>query len=492
MTLRLVLESSSLPQKRADIRLAEGQVTIGRGEECNWQLEDPQMFVSRRHCVVQGQGGQYRVTDESSGGLFIDAAPAPLGHGVSAMLAPGMRMRLGDFVIRVEIETAASPPPEPAAKPAMFGDDFFTPRPEAPPPPRPVGLPDPFDAQRGTGATPAAETPRPAPPAFFDDPFSMDHGPRAVAPAPDPVPSSAPAGGFDFGDFGLPADLSAPAPRPASVTPPLPQPPPGPAAPEPVVAPAAADPFADDPFAGEPSRMVLRAADPVPAPPEPRPAAAVASEPPRPVAGPFAAAAPAPPDAGALVALIKGMGIAPPPGFKGTPEEIEALGRRYRAMAEGMVQLLRMRAQEKGAARVAQTVIGNANVNPLKFLVGADEAVASLVVPKGPGYLDPDAAIAAALSDLMDHHKRSWTGLQSSLRRMVDRFDPGLFEAEIEDVGMLKSLVAGSRPARLWQLYSDRYREIAKSAEDRFLGEVGADFRDAYENETRRTDDGTA
>ena len=102
------------------------------------------------------------------------------------------------------------------------------------------------------------------------------------------------------------------------------------------------------------------------------------------------------------------------------------------------------------------------------------------------GYLDPDAAIAAALHDLMDHHSRSWTGLQASLRRMVDRFDPALFESEIEDVGMLKALVAGSRSARLWQLYADRYREIAKSAEDRFLGEVGADFREAYENETRK------
>ena len=68
---------------------------------------------------------------------------------------------------------------------------------------------------------------------------------------------------------------------------------------------------------------------------------------------------------------------------------------------------------------------------------------------------------------------------------MVDRFDPAIFEAEIEDVGMLKALVAGSRPARLWQLYADRYREIAKAAEDRFLGEVGADFRDAYENEIK-------
>ena len=472
MTLRLVLESFSHPQKRTEARLADGQLVIGRGEECGWQLEDPQMFVSRRHCVIIGQGGQYRVTDESSGGLFLDAAPAPLGQGVTAVLAPGMRLKLGDFVIRVEVEGTAAPVAAPAPKDALFGDDFFTPRPEAPPPPRPASLPDPFDAPRA--AEPVAEpAPRAAAPGFFDDPFTMDHGPRPVMSAPDPAPRAAPAGAFAFGDFGLPADLGVPASAP----------PPPPARPE------APPPFAD-PFADQPSS--------IPPPPPAAPPVA-ASPPPSPAADPFVAppppppaSAPAVPEASALAALMKGMGIAPPPGFRGTPEEMEAIGRRYRAMAEGLVQLLRMRAQEKGAARVAQTVIGAANVNPLKFLVGSDEMVAALVAAKGPGYLDPDSAIAASVGDLMDHHKRSWSGLQAALRRMVDRFDPALFETEVEDVGMLKALVAGSRPARLWQLYSDRYREIARAAEDRFLGEVGADFRDAYESETRRTDNGTA
>jgi type VI secretion system protein ImpI len=35
-------------------------------------------------------------------------------------------------------------------------------------------------------------------------------------------------------------------------------------------------------------------------------------------------------------------------------------------------------------------------------------------------------------------------------------------------------------------LYEERYRDIAKAAEDRFLGEVGADFREAYEDGRRR------
>jgi len=492
MTLRLILESAPTPQARAEFRLAEGQVVIGRGDDCDWKFEDPQMFVSRRHCVVAGQGGQYRVTDESRGGLFLDGAPAPLGQGVTAVLAPGMRLRLGDFVIRAEMEAAqpAAAPQQPGARAGMFGDDFFTPRPEAPPPPRPAGLPDPFEAPRGADPLRAA-TPdqRPAPPPFFDDPFTLDPGARSPAPPPRPAtpppaqtPQAAPpqvaspraaapepgfaspfdapfapaaqveptggAADFDFGDFGLPADLPPPRPAPARAAPPA-------------------------PAARSAAPLVLDTPVPkAPAPPAPAPAA--------------------PPDADALAALLRGMGIDPPPGLAGTAEEMEALGRRYRAMVEGMIALLRLRAREKGSARVAQTVIGAANVNPLKFLVTTEDAVAALVAPKGPGYLDPDAAIAATLGDLTDHHQRSWTGVQSALRRMIDRFDPALFEAEVEDVGMLKAMVSGSRSARLWQLYGERYREMAKAAEDRFLGEVGADFREAYEGEPRRTDNGTA
>jgi type VI secretion system protein ImpI len=456
MTLRLILETSPHPQTRSDFRLADGQVVIGRGDECDWKIEDPQMFVSRRHCVIAGQGGQYRVTDESRGGVFLDMSSAPLGTGVTAPLLPGMRIRLGDFVIRAELESAVAAPAPAAKGSALFGDDFFTPRPEAPQAPRPANLPDPFDAPR-VAVAPAA--PAAAVPVFFDDPFSMDPSHRSAVANPVPMPAAAqPKSDFDFGDFGLPANLPAPKPV-ASARPvePLPEPPP------------LTEPFGFD-------------LPPSPAEVTPPFAAADSVAPTQP---PFHVP-PETADPAAMTAFLRGLGIDPPPGFSGSAAEMEALGRRFRLMTEGLMHLLRMRAQEKGSARVAQTMIGAANVNPLKFLVTSDDAVAALVTAKGAGYLDPDAAIAAALHDLMDHHKRSWTGLQSSLRRMIDRFDPAIFEAEIEDVGMLKALVSGSRSARLWQLYADRYREIAKAAEDRFLGEVGADFRDAYENETKR------
>ena len=165
------------------------------------------------------------------------------------------------------------------------------------------------------------------------------------------------------------------------------------------------------------------------------------------------------------------------------------MGQRFRLLVEGLMLMLRTRAKEKQNARVAQTVISNTDVNPLKFLASTNEAIASLVAPKGPGYLDPDTAINGAFRDLADHQVRSWVAIQSALRRMIDRFDPAEVEKDLEQLGMLGSLLSGGRNAKLWKAYTDRYKDIARAAEDRFLGEVGADFRDAYEGNREKSHD---
>lgn len=442
MTLRLVIEHTPHPQQSAERRLEAGDLSIGRGAECDWQLDDPDMFISRKHCVISGRDGQFTVTDASRGGLFLDGRDKPLGAGVAVPVQNGMRLRLGDLVIRAELLAAppqANPVP-PAAQPNGFdADDFFAPRAASPPPPpRPENLPQPFE---GGPAPFAAQPPqRKTAPPLFDDPFTLDPVATPVS-----LPESAQSGSFSDFNFSF---TDPPSPETT-----------------PLVTPET-----------DASRMRERV---VPSPP------LAESAPPVPVAMVVPTAPRSTPQAGdtALVAaFFRGLGLdmkTLPDG--GTPEEMAALGARFRLLADGLVHLLRTRAREKNSLRVAQTVIGSADVNPLKFLATTEDALSSLVAPRGKGYLGPEDAINAAFRDLSDHQLRTWTALQSSLRRMIDRFDPAMFEAEVEQIGLVKSLIAGSRSARLWQLYEERYRDIAKSAEDRFLGDVGADFRDAYE-----------
>ncbi len=474
MTLRLVIEHSVHPQRQSEMSHPGGEFSIGRGAECSWQLEDPEMYVSRKHCVITGEAGRFIVTDASRGGLFLDGRDTPLGPGNSAALEPGMRMRLGDIVIRVQIEAAPAPAPRPSApmQTRMDVDDFFS-APVTPPPvvQRPEALPQPFETGAIDARGAARSADRPPSPPLFDDPFSLDHTTPGRPTGAVPEPIRARSDDFGFGSF-----FDDP-PRPQAPSPPV----------------------VDDwalPVSVETGPEPSPAVDTVtPEPPKVAPAVeALSAEPLRPQVSepqPVAVA----PDSGLSDtelrdAFFKGLGLDPTAlSLAGTPEEMEALGKRFRLLVEGLMLMMRTRAREKQNARVAQTLIGSADVNPLKFLAATDDVLAALITPRGAGYLAPDDAINAAFRDLADHQMRSWVAMQTALRKMIDRFDPAAVEREMEETGTLQSLLSGGRNANLWRLYNERYKDIARAAEDRFLGEVGANFRDAYEGNREKIDD---
>ncbi|MEM9319500.1 MAG: type VI secretion system-associated FHA domain protein TagH [Pseudomonadota bacterium] len=464
--VRLILEHAPTPQSQTEAEMQGSQMIVGRGDEAHWRIDDPERFVSRKHFVVHWDGDDLTVTDASTGGLFVDGAADPLGPGVSAKIEDGTRLRFGDFVAEVSVSQDAAaatgqtaPPPKPAPEPAPqpsppdspFGFKFAPSEPQPEPQARPENLPDPFGLRTDQGfAKPAADSER-APPAPIDrdDPFALDLKPADPPPSPGAGGASSPGGYFG----------TSASPQPDPVAPPEPEP-------------APTGGVFSDPFAAP-------AAAPPPTHTEPSPAAA-------PPAATPVMAAPSTGDAGLRDAFLRGAGIDPASLPTSDPgAEMEILGARFRALVDGLVQLLRLRADTRNRARVAQTIIGAANVNRLKFAVNAEEAIEALISDPGPGYLDPETALSEAHRDLIDHQLRSWTAMQAALRKMVDKFDPKEIEREMEDMGFLEALVSGGRSANLWQLYEERYKEIAKAAEERFLGEIGADFRDAYEKSDR-------
>ncbi|MER9595795.1 type VI secretion system-associated FHA domain protein TagH [Mesorhizobium sp. M0244] len=491
MSLLLTLEQGPRTQAVRQTRLDEGELVIGRSADAGWQIDDPDMFVSRAHCRITGGRDGYFVTDTSSSGLFIDDSECPLGAGKSTRLRNGMRLRLGDYIVYVDLQTstaqataaARGPVPErspPASRaPVSIGrDDFFSATVEEEPRrPRPADLPNPFE-QPIPGAFERANSRQRSSPAF-DDPFSLD--PVSTPVSKDAAGYPEPASAAKQADpFGL-----DPAPSRNGAT----------------EATAGEPPEFNDDFGFEPAAtpssgsgagstsqrqrnaqrpqsanawdLPVRAAE---APPPVR--AGAAANPARPP--PAAQHA----DMALRTAFLRGMGVAEAdfPG-RDAIAEMEKFGREYRLMMEGLMQLLRKRAEEKGNARVAQTMVGASEVNPLKFLPTVDDAIVTLIAERSPGFLAGEAAIADAVRDLAQHHVRAWRGVQAALRRMVDRFEPAAIEEELKSSSAIGTLLSGGRGAKLWELYQKRHREIAESAEKSFLGEIGADFRDAYEEE---------
>ena len=452
MSVTLVIERSLSGQAGERRHFDAGELVIGRGGDADWRIEDPDMYVSRRHAMISLKEDRPHVTDMSRGGIFVDGSDAPLGAGNSRALEDGMRLRMGDVVICVEIEDAnARRAPDRAKAP---GEYLFEPAELAPAPePRPSTLPDPFGLRPDDGRSMHDEDQPPPRPLDPEDPFALDS--RQASPAAPPAPKR--TGGYFDDAPEAPPRARRDAPEPDHKVgdwaeafhegPALPDP-------DPPQCPASAW----DPGLGDRAKTAATGAGAAPL---------SGRDDPR-------------------TAFLRGMGLDPAQLPTNDPAaDMEEMGRRFRRLVDGLMQLLRTRALEKQKVRVAQTVISSADVNPLKFLATTDDAVSALVTPKNAGYLGPDAAIEAAFRDLADHQMRTWTALQSSLRHMIDRFEPARIEAEMEKAGLLETLLAGGRHAKLWRLYQERYSDIAQTAEDRFLGEIGADFRDAYEGHRR-------
>ena len=458
MTLRLVLEHASNTQRIAEKTFLGGQMTIGRGDECDWQIDDPDQYVSRKHCVITDEDGILTVIDASTGGVFVDGATTPLGAGNSVALEHQMRLRLGDFVIRVELQGTtskqAAPPSAKSNSLFDFGTDDSAPSATSK---RPDELPPKFGVLPGHSERHGAKEDKPPPkPLHQDGAFDLDLIPQSSKMPKDDVKSASSdrnsfsGGGGYFGNDESEADSTEnTAPQQVPKPPPAPWPP--------------IEVFPEPENAETPPPIVQ------PIAPPPQQSADTRQNPQNDIA-----------------ALYKGMGLDPALAKDATPQELEAIGARFKEMVDGVMFLLRTRAEEKVKVRVAQTIISNADVNPLKFLASSEDAILALIRGRGDSYLPGDKAVTGAYRDLADHQVRTWQALQTALRRMVDRFDPEVIEREIEGAGFLEKLVAGGRNAKLWQTYQNRYREIAKAAEEKFLGEVGADFRDAYEEKRNR------
>ncbi len=339
MSLRLVIESAPHVQAVTERVFDGGRLVIGRSDEADWTLNDPDMFISRQHCILTERDGRVLAMDASSGGLFIDNAANPVGASNAVPIEPGMRLRMGDFVFRVEaVSDVAATPATTPRQPLGRMSFEFGPAPDeapAPPPERPRDLPDPFGLASSDRSRERRREAAPPPrPLDQEDPFALDLRKAFATPAAEPEArqgSSASRGGY----FDSPGTPPPRPPRPEPASTPAPRPDlfadwsqTADAAPEPVPVPEPVSVPAPEPA----PRMT--APDPVPEPvPAPLPPPVIASPPPPVVPDPVPQAAPQPAPAPAAVdsdlhaALLRGLGLNPA-RFTGDPlRHAEQVGR---------------------------------------------------------------------------------------------------------------------------------------------------------------------
>jgi type VI secretion system protein len=509
MQLFLTVTGGKLSGADRNRTVSYGSLSIGRGSDNGWVLPDPARIVSNTHCIISAEDGRFVLTDVSSNGLYINDAQQATARDSRIILVDGDQVRLGDYVITVA-EVDDGPAASSSRGNGTFGSasaDLVPGRHKETRDPLDV---DPLDDSR---SSPGSDTFRRAPdPSFrhpiaqipatgripdpFDDPKSQqptrpiepdddlyrgitpaadwhgaprpDHSaaPKRAIPPPRVVPS-VPPGEIDFD--ALLGDL-----KPGS-SPPSPQ---G-ASPACDVPPTVAD---DGPTTDVSARR------------------ANLSEPPRASSTRSAHYPDAPPrvsetasqearsaDARAAFSVfLAGAGALDQRIDDSDPEAaLHAAGQIFRAMADGLREILISRAAIKGEMHVTQTMIRAQGNNALKFSATADDAVVSLLTPQRPGYMDPLAATQEAFTDIKSHELAVIAGMQTALLALLRRFDPSALEERLTK-GRLDAVLPAARKARYWDAFRLTYGEISREAEDDFQAAFGRSFAKAYKALTAR------
>ena len=499
--------------------LATGTLSIGRGERNDWQLPDPDRHLSKTHCVISEENGRFILTDLSTNGVYVNGARQPTSRDSRITLTDGDEFRIGEYSITVD--EVAAPPPSARAGGGRESDpldidplDDPLGRPHDPAFSHPVThtpaarrVDDPFDREDENRHRPA----RPdddlfsgvTPAVNWTGPSQADHAdaPRHAMPVPRVVAPPVNISDIDFD--ALIGDMS-PFATPASVPPP---PTPAPA-PQPSMSPQQLANY--DPFAELDSLMAPPAAAPPP------PAAAMPPPPPAPMTAPTPQQAPAPPQTAApqipvpqtvapqaappvqspaasqaeamqaaLRLVLEGAGVPGMPAGADAEAALRNVGQVFRALTEGLREVLMSRAAIKGELRVEQTLLKSSNNNALKFSFSPDDAVVALLSAGRPGYMAPIAATREAFHDIKTHELAVMAGVQTALTGLLQRFSPETLESRIT-AGKLSSVLPGARKARLWDSFRELYATIASEAEDDFQAVFGRAFAKAYKAQVQR------
>lgn len=486
MAVTIHFQSTGIvPGQARPVSLIGRSLTIGRGEDNDLVLPDPDKLISKRHCAIEDHDGNIIVVDFSTNGTFLNYGKVALGK-VATPLNNGDILSVGGYELLVEITAAKGPTPTGSMLPPL--EDLISPSAGiAPLAPAPGLMPG--------GRLP--DTPLPGEVDFLDDLLGLSTPPAGpgkvqrlipdddgllppldpddlLAPAPDPLrgqgaslPSHSPA--FeDHLDLGSPVAASGGG-----------------------VSAAIPDDWDDflSPLPGE-----VPDPDPFAQPAPAVPAFAAAAAPPSP-------AMPLPPMAGAgfgAPPVMPGQGDAAARAFldalgagqlRVSDAELTAtmarLGRVMAVMIEGVREVLMTRTQIKSEFRISQTVIGAGDNNPLKFSISPEQAIEAMVKPTTRGYLGAVESAEQALRDVKAHEVAMLTGMEAALKGILKRLDPAVLEAKIETSGGFGSILKGKKQ-RTWEVYEKMYAEIADQAENDFNELFAREFARAYQDQLER------
>jgi type VI secretion system protein ImpI len=406
---------------------------IGRGRDCEINIDDPDRFVSLKHARIDYVGGQFWLTDQSTNGTHLNDAVKPIESGRRYPLRDGDHFRVG----LIDVQVGACSVTEPSLRGELATGESdplleFDPGPPAaglgPSTPRnPLRAPDPLasllsDLTARPSVPETKSSPNDSSGRFVGTTSQLAS--RTAAP-PSAQASTTPATSAAGGGATSPA-------RPPAVD---------------ILSVMAAG-IADLSPALEP-------AGPRPREDEATPAVALPlARPPRPID----------PATASVAAFWCGVGIIP--HHLGPNDLVDVMGEfglAFREVTEGLSKVL---GQSSPAGTMERNPLGAGPSGLRRYLEQRHE-----------GGMRLDEAVREILSRHEQRDRAYREAVRGAVERMAQSLSASAIERRFSDTDMVRGRFARSREAELWRLFRAFEKEFSQLAEARFQDDVKQQLR---------------
>lgn len=182
-----------------------------------------------------------------------------------------------------------------------------------------------------------------------------------------------------------------------------------------------------------------------------------------------------------LEALCQGMGL-PPQSLGGRdPEALgQEIGQALRLMTQQVMALLAGRAAAKQFLKSGRrTMIQHSRNNPLKFSPDEQGALRTMLVDRPAQFMPLTDSFREGFDDLRTHETAVYAAMQRALLRVIEDIAPETIEARA------KGNLFGSRDARAWQIFVERWDAMTKAHENGMLDVFLIYFAETYDAAVR-------
>lgn len=104
LRLEIVSRNKSSLGERSVKEFGQDGGTIGRSLESDWVLPDGHRYLSSRHASIDYRAGSYYIIDTSMNGVYVNDSDRPVGRGNPQRLFSNDKIRIGEYVMRVQID----------------------------------------------------------------------------------------------------------------------------------------------------------------------------------------------------------------------------------------------------------------------------------------------------------------------------------------------------------------------------------------------------